>query len=145
MASIRATRGIMVERLGRAMIRPGLDPLKWLLAVAIAVVLTAMAVSVRLSRLEEAKKHRAREDCTSWASAVESYKLKYGDWPPSLATLTQVQPDGAPSLMIAEALYDPWGHEYRYVATQRGQLVGPDIWSLGPRITDPSSIIGNWD
>jgi hypothetical protein len=97
-----------------------------------------------MSRLEKQKqlaKNRARDDCKAWARAVESYKLKYGDWPTSLHALTQVQSDGTPPFMEAKSLYDPWGHEYMYEYSRHK----PDVYSWGPRPYDPNGIIGNWE
>ena len=107
------------------------------LVMVMIVVLLAAITGALINRVENeiAKKDRARDDVKAWASAVERFKLKYGDYPSTLEMLTEVQAD----------LYDPWGREYQYVPPQRRPSHGPEIWSWGPRPNDAnSSVIGNW-
>jgi hypothetical protein len=122
--------------------------LEKLVIVAIVLVLAAIT-TVMMSRLEKqfAKKDRAREDCKAWANAAERFKAVYGDYPPNLETLALPQYDGSPPFMEAKSLYDPWGHEYMYqYPGQRNEATGkPDVYSWGPRMHDPDSIIGNWE
>jgi hypothetical protein len=115
--------------------------------VAVGLLVAVAASLVVKQRLVEAeKKEQARNDCRTWTSAVESYKMKYGDWPPSLAALTQTQPDGTEPFMRATSLIDPWGHEYLYSpAGGSSHSMRADVWSWGPRPNDVSSIIGNWE
>jgi hypothetical protein len=110
--------------------------LEKLVIVAIILLLAVLTGAV-LHPLE--KKLRAREDCKAWARAVDFYILKHAAYPPSLATLTEAQPDGTAPFMEA-SLRDPWGHEYQYCFR-----FSAFVWSWGARMNDPDSIIGNWE
>jgi general secretion pathway protein G len=136
----------MIKRSHRGEIRGGFTLMEMLVVVAIIVLLAAMAAPLVLNRLTEAKISRAKVDCNTWTNAVMTYKLKYGDFPPTLATLTQIQPDGQGAYMEPKHLYDPWMREYQYQPQgQHNALTGkPDIWSVGERPGDANSIVGNW-
>ena len=114
-----------------------------LVAVAIIALLAAMAVPIVMGRLDDAKKDKAHLDCKVLAETAKMYKLKYGDYPQTLAQLTQRGADGSLPFIEARHLIDPWGHEYQY-ATGRHPVSDPDVWSMGPHMNDPNSIIGNW-
>jgi general secretion pathway protein G len=134
----------MIQRSHRAEMRGGFTLMEMLVVVAIIVLLAAMAAPLVMGYLDKAKADRAKADVQTWTSAVTAYKLAYGDWPPSLAALTQVQADGRTPFMEPKHLYDPWQHEYQYQAIgQHMSVYGkPDIWSLGPPNTNIP--IGNW-
>jgi general secretion pathway protein G len=126
--------------------RGGFTLMEMLVVVAILVVLAGAAVPIYLKYLDEAKIDRARVDCKTLEGACLAYKLKHGDFPPSLLALTQPAPDGGLPSFEPGALQDPWQREYQYAA-QGPHMSGygkPDIWSLGPRPNDPNGIIGNW-
>jgi general secretion pathway protein G len=118
--------------------------MEMLVVVAILVVLAGVAAPMYLRYLDTAKIDRAKIDCKTLEQAVEAYKIRANDYPPSLQALTQQQPDGSLATLEPSSLLDPWGHEYQYSAQgQHNAAVGkPDIWSSGA----PGSnvIIGNW-
>ena len=104
----------MVEGSARAMTRTGMTVWRRRGLVAIMLMVAALlGILVVKAYLEEAKKEQARGDCKAWASAVLSYKSKYGDFPPDLRTVTQTQSDGTAPFRPATTLYDPWGREYQ--------------------------------
>ena len=119
------------------------SPLEKLVIVAIVLLLVAIAVVAKI-RLENARLvAQARADCKAWAIAVSAYRWRNaGAYPPSLATLTEGQADGAPPFMWAKFLQDPWGHEYQYEPPS-GFAKRAKVWSWGPRMHDPNSIITN--
>ena len=84
-------------------------------------------------------------DVQMLTGAVQNYSVKYGDYPPSLASLLQ-PPDGARPYIEQTILIDPWGREYHYqYPGQRNAASGkPDIWSDGPTVADAGGVIGNW-
>lgn len=136
---------MVLRRQVRAEARGGFTLMEMLVVVAILVVLAGAAVPIYMRYLDDAKKDRARLDVKTIATVVETYKVKYGDYPASLAELVQ-PPDGAQPYIDATSLIDPWGREYQYApqGPNNAHLGRPDVWSLGPRLNDPTGIIGNW-
>jgi hypothetical protein len=120
-----------------------------LIVVAIIVLLAAIAAAIAKKSHDSktladdvARKDKAHLDCKVLAEAAKMYRLKYGDYPPTLAQLTQRGADGSLPFIEARLLIDPWGHEYQY-ALGRNPVSDPEVWSMGPH-NDPDSIIGNW-
>lgn len=141
---IRTTQVRRVETAARA----GFTLLEVLVVVAILVVMAGTGGVIYMRYLDDAKKDRARMDVRTLAGAVEAYMIRYGEYPASLAALTQPTPDGGrPSLEVG-ALLDPWNRQYQYAAPgQHGDhpLTGkPDIWSDGPQPGNAAGVIGNW-
>jgi general secretion pathway protein G len=136
----------MVLRKRRKAVRGGFTLMEVLVVVAILVVLAGTGGVIYLRYLEEAYKDRARIDVRTLTQVVETYQVKHGDYPASLAVLTQPQQDGSKPYLEPSALIDPWGREYQY--TPQGQhhpnTGKPDIYSMGPKAGDQSGIIGNW-
>ncbi|HLN27772.1 MAG TPA: type II secretion system protein GspG [Gemmataceae bacterium] len=120
--------------------------MEMLVVVAILVVLAGAAVPIYMRYLNEAKKDRARIDVKTLTEIVESYRIKYNDYPATLGALAQPGPNGGDKFADQRSLLDPWGHEYQYAqpGTHNTDSEKPDIWSLGPKANDPTGIIGNW-
>jgi general secretion pathway protein G len=141
---------MMVERSHRSEmrdeIRGGFTLMEVMVVVAIIVLLAAAAAPLVFNRLAEARVSRAKVDCDTWTGAVMSYKIRYGDFPPSLQALTVVQADGNGAYMEPKHLMDPWGHEYQYApqGPHNSPYGKPDIWSLGPSVSNAAGIVGNW-
>jgi general secretion pathway protein G len=131
------------ERQHRAEVRGGFTLMEIMVVMMILVVLAGLAVPAYMRYLEDSRINTAFANCQTIASAAMAYKAEYGDFPASLAVLTQPTPDGKPPLLEAKALLDPWGREgYQYAPVgQHNALYGkPDVWVL-----DPSGrTIGNW-
>lgn len=130
----------------RAVARGGFTLMEMLVVVAILVVLAGAAVPIYMTQLENAKKDRARVDVLTLTKTCEMYKIKFGDFPTSLETLTQPTPDGGGAYLEISGLLDPWNREYQYAPQgQHNAATGkPDIWSQGPNVADPNGAIGNW-
>jgi general secretion pathway protein G len=136
----------MVQRKKRAARRSGFTLMEVLVVVAILVVLAGIAVPLYLRYADEARVSAARLSCRNLSQAVESYKLKYGDFPANLEMLAQVQGDGSPPYIEPAALVDPWQRRFEYApqGPHNASLGKPDIWSQGPRPGDPNGVVGNW-
>jgi general secretion pathway protein G len=137
---------VMIAKKRRGVSRGGFTLMEMLVVVAILVVLAGTGSVIYMRYLDDAKKDRARIDVRMLTQVVETYQVKHSDFPPSLAVLTQPEPDGSKPYLEHGALLDPWGREYQYAFPgQHHALTGkPDIWSLGPRAGDASGMIGNW-
>jgi general secretion pathway protein G len=124
----------------RASARAAFTLLEVLIVVAILVVLAGVGGVTYMSYLESAKEDSAKAQIKNIETAVEAYRIKFGDLP-SLAALTQQLPDGGVPPLEPDALRDPWGREYQYDPS--GQHSGgrrPDIWTTAPN----GKVIGNW-
>jgi hypothetical protein len=77
------------------------------------------------------------------SSATDVFYLRFADYPPSLEALTTKEPDGAPALIQADSLTDPWGHPYQYAPMGKKNEFKPDIWTTSP-YGNGKSLIGNW-
>src|SRR5438132_6309694 len=104
----------MIARSNRGEIRGGFTLMEMLVVVAIIVLLAALAAPIVMGRLEDAKKDKAKVDCKTLADLAKQFKLKYGDYPQTLAQLTQPGADGSLPYIEARYLIDPWQHEYQY-------------------------------
>lgn len=119
--------------------------MEMLVVVAIIVLLAALAAPIVMGRLEEARKSKALVDCKTLADQAKMYKLKYGDYPPNLAALTQPGADGTSPYIDARHLIDPWNREYQYSPNPAHNSVGdPEVWSMGPSMNDPRGMVGSW-
>jgi general secretion pathway protein G len=136
----------MLKREHRAAVRGGFTLMEMLVVVAILVVLAGAAVPIYFRYLDQAKVDTARVNCKVLSDQCQAYKLKNGDFPPSLDILAQPQADGSPPYLEPQSLRDPWGRPYEYApqGQHNALLQKPDIWSQGPRPGDPNGMIGNW-
>ena len=132
---IRPTTGHSARTLRR-----GFTLLEVLVVVAIIVILAGVGTMYVLPRLEEAKVRRAKIDCEALSQAVETYKLNNGQYPQTLAELTQSQPDGGAALIAPDKIRDPWGKPYQLDPS------GPNNGGNKADVfTDtPRGRVGNW-
>jgi general secretion pathway protein G len=122
--------------------RRGFTLLELLVVVAIIVVLAGVGGYYFFPRLEESKEKTAKVQVRGALNdAVGSYYLDNGNYPPSLAALTQPGPNGQKPYLEPDAVLSPWGTEYLYDAngSQNGGNK-PDIWIVSPS----GKTIGNW-
>jgi type II secretory pathway pseudopilin PulG len=112
-----------------------------MVVVMILVVLAGVAVPVYMHYSEEAKVKAAYASCDTIAKAAQAYQVENGQFPASLAVLTQQQPGGKIPLLEPRYLIDPWGKEFSY--NPQGHLAAygkPDVFT-----TDSGGrMIGNW-
>ena len=135
----------MIIRSHRAGVRGGFTLMEMLVVVAIIVLLAALAAPIVMGRLEEAKRSKALVDCRTLVEQAKIFKLKYGDYPQTLGQLTQPGADGSAPYIEQRYLIDPWGHEYQYTPSgQRTQMGDPEVWSMGPNMQNPASMVGSW-
>lgn len=129
----------------RTKVRGAFTLMEMLVVVAILVVLAGAAVPLYMRYLEDAKRDTARINVQTIAKTCETYRLRFGEYPASLAALVQQAPDGGAPYLEQDSLRDPWQREYQYApdGPNNGGLK-PDVWSLGANPNDPNQIIGNW-
>ncbi len=126
----------------RATVRSGFTLMELLVVVAILVVLAGAAVPIYMKHLDEAKKSMAWNNAKTLEGVCETFKIKNGDYPPSLSELAHPS-DGSKPYIEEKDLLDPYQHEYQYANPGQHSTIGkPDIWSNGQGGNDVQ--IGNW-
>jgi type II secretion system protein G len=121
----------MTRRQTQALTRSAFTLMEMLVVVAILVVLAGAAVPIYMNYLESARIDRVKIDCKTLEQAVEAYNVKYGDYPPSLETLTQPDQTTGKAVLEHDAIYDPWRQPYQYNPGDVHALTGrPYIYSL---------------
>ena len=112
-----------------------------LVVVAILVVLAGVGGVIYMKYLDDAKISAAKLQVKNLSEAAEAYKIKHGDYPASLDTLTQPDDDGqGKPYLDRDALTTPWGGTYQYEAAGQNNKYKPDIWADAPG----GGRIGNW-
>ncbi len=83
----------------------------------------------------------AQANLATISRAVDTYFVRNGEYPKSLAELTK----GKRPFLEATALIDPWGRPYRYEPATLEPTTGrPLVYSQGPQPGVPGSAIRNW-
>jgi general secretion pathway protein G len=132
----------MISRKRRALRRAGFTLMEVLVVAAILVMLAGTGVVVYMKYLDDAKKDTAYLGVMSLDQAVQAHKTKHGDYPQTLAELTQAEGTSAAAL-DQKALTDPWGRLYQYEPQNlHPQKRTPHIFSNGP--SGGNAPISNW-
>jgi general secretion pathway protein G len=124
----------------RSFARAGFTLMEMLVVVAILVVLAGVGGYYYMKHLDDARVSAARLQVKVLTNAAEAYYTKHGEWPPSLASLTEKESDGSRPYLEPDALKTPWQTAYQYDPS--GPNNGgnkPDIWA-----DSPVGRIGNW-
>jgi type II secretory pathway pseudopilin PulG len=116
--------------------------MEMLVVVAIIVALAGMGGYMYIRQMEQSKISLARTHVkTTLTTAVKTYYLDHGEYPPSLDVLMQETDGKGPYLESLEALIDPWKQAYQYDPTgPNNGGMKPDIWAASA-----AGLIGNWD
>ncbi|WP_133130582.1 GspG family T2SS major pseudopilin variant LspG [Legionella yabuuchiae] len=134
--------------------RSGFSLIEIMVVVVILGILASIVVPKIISRPDEARVVKAKQDVLSIQNALDLYRLDNGYYPTTdqgLAALVDkpttnpVPPNWKPYLKSLPK--DPWGRDYLYLNPgQHGEI---DIFTLGadgqPGGKGINSEIGNWD
>lgn len=128
----------------------GFTLIEVMVVVVILGILAALIVPKIMSRPEQARRVKVKQDILAIQSALDLYKLDSGMYPStdqglqSLVTKPSSPPvprnwksDG----YLQEAPIDPWGEAYQYLNDDEKLR----IFSYGPKGKDGNSEIGNWN
>jgi general secretion pathway protein G len=122
-----------------------------MVVIVIMAILATIVVPKIMSRPEQAKKIKVKQDITKLEEALDLYKLDNGFYPTEtqgLAALIKKPSNDPEPLNWATGGYiktlskDPWGYGYQY--KNPGEHGDIDIYSMGPSHSE-KTIIGNWD
>lgn len=128
----------------------GFTLIEVMVVVVILGILAAIIVPKIMSRPEQARIVKVKQDLLAIQSALDLYKLDNGLYPTTdqglqaLVTKPSIQPvprnwksDG----YLQEVPVDPWGQAYQYMNDNEKLK----IFSYGPKGKDGNSEIGNWN
>lgn len=132
----------------------GFSLIEIMVVVVILGILASIVVPKIVSRPDDARRVKARQDVLAIQSALELYKLDNGFYPTTdqgLAALVK-QPTTNPQVSswkqyLKSIPKDPWGREYLYMTPgEHGEI---DVFTYGangqPNGTGIDAVIGNWD
>ncbi len=117
--------------------------MEMLVVVAIIVALAGIGGFFFMGQLGQSQKDIAATQVKALTQACEMYEAKMNTRPASLAVLLERdQTTGAgPWLKTKDALIDPWGQPYQYLAEgNKNNHIQPDIWTIAKDGTE----IGNY-
>jgi general secretion pathway protein G len=134
-------------------LQKGFTLIEVMVVVVILGILAAMIVPKLMSRPDEAKIVRAKQDITTLESALDLYRLDNGFYPSQNQGLDSLvaQPSTPPvphhwksGGYIKRLPMDPWGRPYEY--RNPGTHHEIDVFSTGPEGREGEKTeIGNWD
>ncbi len=128
--------------------RPGFTLVEVLLVLVILVFLFSMAVAAYGPIQRQWKISGAKAQVGLLKSAVATYEVSVGSYPPTLEALRR-QPADAPEgkwhgpYLDSEIPKDPWDRDYQYQYPGQHNPGGFDVWSSGPQ-DGTQAEIGNW-
>lgn len=121
-----------------------------MVVVVILGILAALIVPKIMSRPEQARIVKVKQDISAIQSALDLYKLDNGMYPTTdqgiqaLVTKPSTPPvprDWKSDGYLHEVPMDPWGEAYQYINDNEKVR----IFSYGPKGKDGNSEIGNWN
>lgn len=128
----------------------GFTLIEVMVVVVILGILAAIIVPKIMSRPEQARMVKAKQDIMSIQSALDLYKLDNGIYPSTDQGLDALvsKPTNSPvprnwksDGYLQRLPEDPWGENYQY--TNDNEKL--KIFSYGPKGKDGDSQIGNWN
>jgi general secretion pathway protein G len=121
-----------------------------MVVVVILGILAAIIVPKIMSRPEQARVVKAKQDVLAIQSALDLYKLDNGTYPSTdqglLALVTKPTTSPVPQNWKSDGYLqrlptDPWGESYQYINDNEKLR----IFSYGTKGKDGNSEIGNWN
>ena len=132
----------------------GFSLIEIMVVVVILGILAALVVPKIISRPDEARVVKAKQDVLSIQNALDLYKLDNGFYPSTDQGIQALvhRPNDSPSPQnwqsyLKSAPKDPWGHDYLYL--NPGEHGEVDVFTYGadaqPGGTGTNADIGNWN
>ena len=128
----------------------GFTLIEVMVVVVILGILAAIIVPKIMSRPEQARMVKVKQDILAIQSALDLYKLDNGIYPSSdqglialvnKPSLPPVPRDWKVEGYLQETPVDPWGESYQYLNDSEKLK----IYSYGPKGKEGNSEIGNWN
>lgn len=132
----------------------GFSLIEIMVVVVILGILASIVVPKIISRPEEARIVKAKQDVLAIQNALDLYKLDNGSYPTTdqglIALVEKPSSNPIPSnwkTYLKSVPKDPWGRDYLYL--NPGEHGEVDVFTLGPTGqpggTGNNAEIGNWD
>ncbi len=130
----------------------GFTLIEILVVVMILGILAAVVVPNIMSRPEEARIAKAKQDVRALETALDLYKLDNFAYPTtdqglealvSKPTIPPIPKKYRKDAYLKKVPQDPWGNDYQYL--NPGEHGAIDIYSLGPDGVPSDDDIGNWN
>lgn len=128
----------------------GFTLIEVMVVVVILGILAAIIVPKIMSRPEQARMLKVKQDILAIQSALDLYKLDNGLYPSTdqglqalvtKPTMSPVPRDWKSDGYLQEVPQDPWGQSYQYISENDKVK----IFSFGPKGKEGNSEIGNWN
>lgn len=128
----------------------GFTLIEVMVVVVILGILAAIIVPKIMSRPEQARMVKVKQDILAIQSALDLYKLDNGFYPSTdqglQALVTKPTSEPLPNNWKSDGYLqrlptDPWGHAYQYVNDDESLK----IYSFGPKGKEGGNEIGNWN
>lgn len=128
----------------------GFTLIEVMVVVVILGILAAIVVPKIMSRPEQARMVKVKQDILAIQSALDLYKLDNGVYPTTdqglealvkKPTSTPIPHNWKSDGYLQQIPLDPWGEQYQYVNDNEKLK----IFSYGPKGKDGNSEIGNWN
>lgn len=138
----------------RMKLQKGFSLIEIMVVVVILGILASIVVPKIISRPDEARAIKAKQDVLSIQNALDLYKLDNGFYPSTdqglLALVEKPTSNPTPTnwkQYLKSMPKDPWGRDYLYL--NPGEHGEVDVFTLGadgqPGGTGKDADIGNWD
>ena len=150
--------------------RSGFTLLELLVVIGVIAILAGIVIGVGRRASESGRSARARAELVALSTALDAYKLAYGDYPRTDVTARLLQSligkrgptylpvTGHPLIEVAKfttsgtldpfnsdaaELLDPWGHPYRYAYKTQAPWTNPThvLYSAGPDGNDTAALL----
>lgn len=128
----------------------GFTLIEVMVVVVILGILAAIIVPKIMSRPEQARIVKVKQDLLALQSALDLYKLDNGRYPTTdqgldalvkKPTTSPIPANWKSEGYLQQLPSDPWGEAYQYVNDDEKLK----IWSYGPKGKEGNSEIGNWN
>jgi general secretion pathway protein G len=153
---MNSTPDVQVNRSGRRHAARGFTLIEIMVVVVIIGLLAAVIVPTVVSKIDEARVSKAKQDIQALEAALLEYRLDNSKYPTTeqgLAALSTAPTDPSikhwrPGGYIQRSSKDPWGNEYHY---ENPGTHGKDfdLYTLGaddqPGGEGTAADIGNWN
>ena len=135
----------------RILKQTGFTLIEVMVVVVILGILAAVVVPNIMSKPDEARVSKAKQDVRALEEALNRYKLDNYDYPSTEQGLKALvtKPGGSPAAnhwngpYVKKVPNDPWHHPYQYM--NPGVHGDIDIFSTGKEVASPDDDIGNWN